>query len=141
MCCLVPAYSEVLPNRCRHCRRKFTRLHPLENAAVIRGHGYRIRIPHGHRHGPVGGIAIIHKNLSIQQQAEEVIKVKRSESGMIVNPITLNPNNTMHEAVQLVKEKGISGLPIVDDEGKLVGILTNRDIRFTNDFAAKSKTL
>ena len=81
----------------------------------------------------LGGISIIHKNLTIQEQAEEVRKVKRSESGMIVNPITLKPENKMYEAVQLVKEKGISGLPIVNNSGKLVGILTNRDIRFTTN--------
>jgi IMP dehydrogenase len=79
----------------------------------------------------LGGLAIIHKNLSIEDQAEEVRKVKRSESGMIVNPITLKPGNKIGEALELVKKKGISGLPIVDDDGKLVGILTNRDIRFT----------
>jgi IMP dehydrogenase len=89
----------------------------------------------------LGGMAIIHKNLSIYDQAGEVRKVKRSESGMIVNPITLCPENTIQEALQLVKEKGISGLPIVDDQGRLVGILTNRDLRFASNFSDKISTI
>jgi IMP dehydrogenase len=85
----------------------------------------------------LGGLAIIHKNLTIDEQAAEVLKVKRSESGMIVNPITLRPENTIQEALQLVREKGISGLPIIDGQGKLVGILTNRDLRFATNFDEK----
>lgn len=129
---LIPAYSEVLPNEVdtstqltRHIRLKT----PLVSAAMDTVSESRMAISMAQ----LGGISIIHKNLTIQEQAEEVRKVKRSESGIIVNPITLKPENKMYEAVQLVKEKGISGLPIVDDRGKLVGILTNRDIRFTTD--------
>ncbi|HVB39083.1 MAG TPA: IMP dehydrogenase [Vicinamibacterales bacterium] len=80
-----------------------------------------------------GGIGIIHKNLSIDEQALEVDRVKRSESGMIVNPITLSPTNRIYEALELMKKYRISGVPITDDgrkEGRLVGILTNRDLRF-----------
>ena len=80
-----------------------------------------------------GGIGIIHKNLSIEEQASEVDRVKRSESGMIVNPITLSPTNRIHEALDLMKKYRISGVPITEDgskEGRLVGILTNRDLRF-----------
>ena len=77
-----------------------------------------------------GGIGIIHKNMSIEKQAEEVDKVKRSESGMIVNPITLTPDRTIFDAEQLMSKYHISGIPIVDVKGKLVGILTNRDLRF-----------
>lgn len=129
---LTPAYSEVLPNQV-DTSTWFTR-------------GLRLRIPlasaamdtvsegeMGISMAQLGGIAIIHKNLSIRDQAQEVLKVKRYESGMISNPITLKPENKIYEALQLVKEKGISGLPIIDDQGKLVGILTNRDIRFTTD--------
>jgi IMP dehydrogenase len=76
-----------------------------------------------------GGMGIIHKNLSIEAQAEEVDRVKRSESGMIVNPITMSPDQKIHEAMQVMKKYGISGLPITS-KGKLVGILTNRDLRF-----------
>ncbi len=77
-----------------------------------------------------GGIGIIHKNMSIEKQADEVDKVKRSESGMIVNPITLTPDRTIREAEEFMSKYHISGIPIVENTGKLVGILTNRDLRF-----------
>lgn len=77
-----------------------------------------------------GGIGFIHKNMSIERQAEEVDRVKRSESGMIVNPITLTPDRTILEAEELMSKYHISGIPIVDEKNKLVGILTNRDLRF-----------
>ncbi len=80
-----------------------------------------------------GGLGVIHKNLSIEEQASEVDRVKRSESGMIVNPITLSPRHKIYEALELMKRYRISGVPITDDgskEGRLVGILTNRDLRF-----------
>jgi IMP dehydrogenase len=80
-----------------------------------------------------GGIGIIHKNLSVEEQATEVDRVKRSESGMIVNPITLSPSNLIYEALGLMRKYRISGVPITEDgskEGRLVGILTNRDLRF-----------
>ena len=76
-----------------------------------------------------GGMGIIHKNMSIEAQAEEVDRVKRSESGMIVNPITMSPDQKIHEAMEVMKKYKISGLPITS-RGKLVGILTNRDLRF-----------
>jgi IMP dehydrogenase len=77
-----------------------------------------------------GGIGIIHKNMSIEKQADEVDKVKRSESGMIVNPITLTPERTIKDAEELMSKYHISGIPVIDEKGKLVGILTNRDLRF-----------
>lgn len=77
-----------------------------------------------------GGIGIIHKNMSIERQADEVDKVKRSESGMIVNPITLTPDHTIYQAEEIMSKYRISGIPIVDDNGRLIGILTNRDLRF-----------
>src|SRR5687767_454872 len=80
-----------------------------------------------------GGIGVIHKNLLIEEQASEVDRVKRSESGMIVDPITLSATNRIYEALELMKKYRISGVPITDDgskEGRLVGILTNRDLRF-----------
>src|SRR4029078_4856351 len=80
-----------------------------------------------------GAIGVIHKNLSVEEQAQEVDRVKRSESGMIVNPITLSPTNRIFEALDLMKKYRISGVPITQDgskEGRLVGILTNRDLRF-----------
>src|SRR6185436_13167772 len=80
-----------------------------------------------------GGLGVIHKNLSVDEQASEVDRVKRSESGMIVNPITLSPTHRIYEALELMKKYRISGVPITEDgstEGRLVGILTNRDLRF-----------
>ena len=77
-----------------------------------------------------GGIGILHKNMKMEQQADEVDKVKRSESGMIQNPVTLTPDKTVKDAKILMKKYGISGIPIVENGGKLVGILTNRDLRF-----------
>jgi len=77
-----------------------------------------------------GGIGVLHKNMSIDRQAAEVDRVKRSESGMIMNPITLSPEATLREAVQLMSRFKISGVPVVDDEGRLVGIITNRDLQF-----------
>ena len=77
-----------------------------------------------------GGIGVLHKNMSIDRQAAEVDRVKRSESGMILNPITLAPNALLREAVALMKRFKISGVPIVDDKGRLVGIITNRDLQF-----------
>jgi IMP dehydrogenase len=80
-----------------------------------------------------GGIGIIHKNLSIEEQAMEVDKVKKSESGMIVDPITMRPNQKIHEALAIMEKYRISGVPITNAKGKLVGILTNRDLRFETD--------
>ena len=80
-----------------------------------------------------GAIGVIHKNLTIEEQAQEVDRVKRSESGMIVNPITLSPEHRIYEALELMKKYRISGVPITEGgakEGRLVGILTNRDLRF-----------
>lgn len=84
-----------------------------------------------------GGIGIIHKNMSVAQQAEEVDRVKRSESGVITNPFSLTPDHHVYDAEELMGKYRISGVPIVDGEGKLVGILTNRDLRFVHDYGIK----
>ncbi|QGG54250.1 IMP dehydrogenase [Paenibacillus sp. B01] len=84
-----------------------------------------------------GGIGIIHKNMSVAQQAEEVDRVKRSESGVITNPFSLTPEHHVYDAEELMGKYRISGVPIVDDAGKLVGILTNRDLRFVHDYSMK----
>jgi IMP dehydrogenase len=137
---LVPGYSEVLPSQADtstpFSRRIRLRI-PLVSAAMDTVSESRMAIAMAQ----LGGMAIIHKNLSIDEQAGEVHKVKRSESGMIVNPITLRPDNTIQEALQLVREKGISGLPIVDGQGKLVGILTNRDLRFAGNLSDKISSI
>ncbi|SFB60299.1 IMP dehydrogenase [Cohnella sp. OV330] len=86
-----------------------------------------------------GGIGIIHKNMSVAQQAEEVDRVKRSESGVITNPFSLTPEHHVYDAEELMGKYRISGVPITDDGGKLVGILTNRDLRFVHDYSIKIK--
>src|SRR4051812_17657443 len=129
---LVPQHSTVLPSEvdvASHLTRKI-RLHvPIASAAMDTVTESRLAIAMAQQ----GGLGIIHKNLSIEEQASEVDRVKRSESGMIVNPITLSPTNRIYEALELMKKFSISGVPITQDgskEGRLVGILTNRDLRF-----------
>jgi IMP dehydrogenase len=134
---LVPQHSAVLPTQVDVSTR-FTRniaLNvPLASAAMdtVTESGLAIAM------AQLGGLGIIHKNLSIEEQASEVDRVKRSESGMIVNPITLAPTNRIFEALDLMKQYRISGVPITEDgskEGRLVGILTNRDLRFETNVA------
>ena len=84
-----------------------------------------------------GGIGIIHKNMTIEQQADEVDKVKRSENGVIVNPFSLTADRYVYDADELMGKYKISGVPIVDSQGKLVGIITNRDMRFISDYDTK----
>jgi IMP dehydrogenase len=129
---LVPQHSTVLPTQVDVSTR-FTRNIrvnvPLVSAAMDTVTESALAIAMAQ----LGGLGIIHKNLSIDEQASEVDRVKRSESGMIVNPITLAPQNRIYEALDLMKQYRISGVPITEDgskEGRLVGILTNRDLRF-----------
>src|SRR5690606_4481651 len=84
-----------------------------------------------------GGLGFIHKNMSIEQQASQVRAVKRSESGMILDPVTLSPDATIGEAQKIMEEHKIGGIPITEHDGKLVGILTNRDLRFEVDTSRK----
>jgi len=125
---LQPAKSDVLPSEVRISTR-LTRnipLHiPLLSAAMDTVTDSRMAIAMAQQ----GGMGVIHKNMSIDEQADQVDRVKRSESGMIVNPITMAPEQKIHEAMAVMKQYRISGLPITS-EGKLVGILTNRDLRF-----------
>jgi IMP dehydrogenase len=129
---LVPQHSTVLPTQVDVSTRltRNIRLNvPLLSAAMDTVTESQLAIAMAQ----LGGLGVIHKNLSIDEQAAEVDRVKRSESGMIVNPITLSPDNRIHEALELMKNYRISGVPITDDgskEGRLVGILTNRDLRF-----------
>jgi len=129
---LVPWHSQVLPNQVDVATRvsRNIRLNvPIVSAAMDTVTESRLAIAMAQH----GGIGVIHKNLSVEEQASEVDRVKRSESGMIVNPITLSPHHRIHEALALMKRYSISGVPITEDgskEGRLVGILTNRDLRF-----------
>ncbi len=129
---LVPRHSQVLPagvDVSTQLTRNIRLNVPLLSAAMdtVTESGLAIAMA---QHG---GIGVIHKNLTVEEQAAEVDRVKRSESGMIVNPITLSPTNLIYEALGLMKKFRISGVPITEDgstEGRLVGILTNRDLRF-----------
>ncbi len=129
---LVPRHSQVLPSAVNISSRVTRRIRlnvPILSAAMDTVTESRLAIAMAQQ----GGIGIIHKNLSPEEQAQEVDRVKRSESGMIVNPITLSPTHQIFEALELMKRYRISGVPITDDgskEGRLVGILTNRDLRF-----------
>jgi IMP dehydrogenase len=129
---LVPQLSNVMPSAVDVSSNltRNIRLHvPIVSAAMDTVTESRLAIAMAQQ----GGMGVIHKNLSIQEQASEVDRVKRSESGMIVNPITLSPTSRIHEALELMKKYRISGVPITQDgskEGLLVGILTNRDLRF-----------
>jgi IMP dehydrogenase len=132
---LVPQHSTVLPSEV-DVASSFTRSIrlnvPIASAAMDTVTESRLAIAMAQQ----GGMGIIHKNLSIEEQASEVDRVKRSESGMIVNPITLSPTNRIYEALELMKKYRISGVPITQDgskEGRLVGILTNRDLRFESN--------
>src|SRR6266567_1379576 len=129
---LVPQHSTILPSQVDVSSNfsRNIRLHvPIASAAMDTVTESRLAIAMAQQ----GGLGIIHKNLTIAEQASEVDRVKRSESGMIVNPITLSPTNRIFEALELMKKFSISGVPITQDgskEGRLVGILTNRDLRF-----------
>src|ERR671922_1573762 len=129
---LVPAESQVLPNDVSTATQLTHRIRieiPIVSAAMDTVTEARLAIALARE----GGIGILHRNLSIDAQVAEVDKVKRSESGMIVEPVTLRPDDSVAEALTLMERYRISGVPITDDEGVLVGILTNRDLRFESD--------
>lgn len=135
---LIPQRSEVLPKEIDLSTRLTKKIKlniPLMSAAMDTVTEARFAIAIARE----GGIGIIHKNMSIEEQATEVDKVKRSENGVIVNPFYLHPDNTLAEADELMGKYKISGVPITDEAGKLVGILTNRDLRFEKDFTKKIK--
>lgn len=126
---LLPAYSEVLPRNTstETLLTKSIKLNiPLVSAAMDTVTEYELAIAMAH----IGGIGFIHKNMSIQEQADQVKRVKRSESGMILDPITLDENSILQDALSIMKEHKIGGIPVVDKKGLLVGIITNRDLRF-----------
>ena len=134
---LVPAYSEVIPNQVdlTTCLTKTIKLNiPLMSAGMDTVTEHRMAIAMARQ----GGIGIIHKNMSIQAQADEVDKVKRSENGVITDPFYLSPEHTLKDADELMAKFRISGMPITEGK-KLVGIITNRDLKFEEDFSRKIK--
>jgi IMP dehydrogenase len=132
---LMPAHSDVLPADTdirTHFSRNIQLNVPIVSAAMDTVTESQLAIAVAQQ----GGIGIIHKNMSITEQADEVDKVKRSESGMIVNPITMSPDDLISDALAVMEKYKISGVPITH-EGRLVGILTNRDLRFETNFHQK----
>ena len=132
---LKPQFSEVLPSETNiesKLTNKITLKTPFISAAMDTVTESQMAISMAR----LGGIGVIHKNLSIQKQSNEVDKVKRSESGMILDPITISPNKRIKDALDIMEEYKISGVPVVDKK-KLVGILTNRDIRFEENLSLK----
>lgn len=131
---LKPQYSEVVPTETDVSARfskNITIKIPIISAAMDTVSESALAIALAQ----LGGISVIHKNLSIEKQAEEVAKVKRSESGMIVSPMTLRPDQTVGQALKLMQASGFSGFPVVDKKDKVVGILTSRDLRFETRMA------
>ncbi|HEU4717895.1 MAG TPA: IMP dehydrogenase [Bacteroidia bacterium] len=126
---LLPSYSEVLPREV-DLSTQFTRNirinAPIVSAAMDTVTEFQLAIAIARE----GGIGVIHKNMTIAQQADHVRRVKRSESGMIMDPVTLSVNSTLADALNLMKEHKIGGIPVTSSDGKLVGIVTNRDLRF-----------
>ena len=134
---LVPAYSEVIPNQVdltTYLTKKIKLNIPLMSAGMDTVTEHRMAIAMARQ----GGIGIIHKNMSIKEQAEEVDKVKRSENGVITDPFSLSPEHTLKDADELMAKFRISGVPITEGR-KLVGIITNRDLKFEEDFSRKIK--
>ena len=134
---LVPAYSEVIPNQVdlsTYLTKKIKLNIPLMSAGMDTVTEHRMAIAMARQ----GGIGIIHKNMSIKEQAEEVDKVKRSENGVITDPFYLSPEHTLKDADELMGKFRISGVPITEGR-KLVGIITNRDLKFEEDYSKKIK--
>ena len=134
---LVPGYSEVIPNEVKlhtNLTNKIKLNIPLMSASMYTVTEHRMAIAMARQ----GGIGIIHKNMSIEEQAEEVDKVKRSEYGVITDPFYLSPDHTLRQAEELMAKFHISGVPITEN-GRLVGIITNRDLKFETNFDKKIK--
>lgn len=137
---LVPAHSEVLPREADtsiQLAPNLTLNIPVISAAMDTVSEYRLAIALARE----GGIAMLHKNMSIEDQADQVRMVKRSESGMIVDPITLSKDETVRKARHLMKKHKIGGIPIVKDDNTLIGIVTNRDLRFEHYVDKKLSTI
>lgn len=133
---LVPGYSQVLPAMVKTATKLTRRISlniPLISAAMDTVTEAQMAIAMAQ----LGGIGVIHKNFTIEEQAAQVRKVKKYESGMVVNPLTIFPDQTLEDARALMKQHNISGFPVVEHDGKLVGILTHRDMRFATDPSIK----
>ena len=126
---LIPAYSDIIP-RDADLRTNFSRHIMLNIPIVTAGMDTVTEAPMAIAIAQEGGIGVLHKNMTIEQQAAEVTKVKRAENGMIINPVTIREGALVCDALKLMNEYHIGGIPVVNDDNKLVGIVTNRDLRF-----------
>ena len=133
---LIPAYSEVLPREVS-LQGRFSRNIPLNIPIVSAAMDTVTEAPMAIALARQGGIGVIHKNMSIAAQAAEVRKVKRAENGMIMDPVTIHKDQTVGDALSIMRENHIGGIPVVDGENTLVGIVTNRDVRFQTDMDRK----
>ena len=137
---LLPAASTVLPSQA-DTRTRFTRTIslgiPIVSAAMDTVTEARLAIAMAQ----AGGIGVLHRNMTPEQQAEQVRQVKKFESGMVVNPVTIEPDATLADAFALMERHGITGIPVVEPSGKLAGILTNRDVRFATNPAEPVRNL
>ena len=133
---LIPAFSEVLPREVS-IQTKFTRNITLNTPVISAAMDTVTEADMAIAMAREGGIGVLHKNMSIKKQALEVKKVKRSESGMILEPITIRKEGTVSDAKSIMREYSIGGIPVIDKNGKLIGIVTNRDLRFEGDNTRK----
>mgnify|MGYP004449414889 CR=1 FL=1 len=131
---LIPGYSEVLPREVS-LSTKFSRNIDLKVPFVTAAMDTVTEAPMAIAIAREGGIGVIHKNMSIEEQARQVAIVKRAENGMIYDPVTIKRGSTVQDALDLMAEYHIGGIPVVDDANKLVGIVTNRDLRFQRDLS------
>ncbi|MBL7917892.1 MAG: IMP dehydrogenase, partial [Bacteroidia bacterium] len=137
---LVPGYSEVLPrevNTASYFSKNIKLNTPIVSAAMDTVTEHKMAITMAQE----GGIGVLHKNMTAEEQAMQVRKVKRSESGMILDPVTLNENATIEDALNLMSEHKIGGIPVVDKSNKLIGIITNRDLRFEKNMKKPVKQI
>ena len=137
---LIPQKSGVQPSSCNPSSNisKNIKLHvPIISAAMDTVSESKLAIAMAQ----LGGVSCIHKNMSIKSQVEEVLKVKKYESGMVVNPITIGPKNLISDVKKIIKEKNISGIPVVNENNVVLGIITNRDLRFSRNDKMKVKEL
>ncbi len=137
---LIPQKSSIQPSSCNTSSEisKNIRLHvPIISAAMDTVSESKLAIAMSQ----LGGVSCLHKNMSIDSQVDEVLKVKKYESGMVVNPITIGPKNLISDVKKIIKEKNISGIPVVNDKNEVLGIITNRDLRFSRNDKMKVKEL
>ncbi len=137
---LIPQKSGVQPSLCNPSSNisKNIKLHvPIISAAMDTVSESKLAIAMAQ----LGGVSCLHKNMSIKSQVEEVLKVKKYESGMVVNPITIGPKNLISDVKKIIKEKNISGIPVVNEDNVVLGIITNRDLRFSRNDKMKVKEL